>query len=227
MALSQFPFLVMAGNIGSGKSTLTEKLGQHLGFRTHFESVQDNPYLEDFYTEMNRWSFPLQVYFLTHRFNTHRNILASKHGHIQDRSIYEDAFVFARALHEQGQMSTRDYKNYLQLFDSMVQLLDAPNLLIYLHRSVPKLVERIRLRGRDYEQEISEQYLEHLNKYYWEWFHSYNLGQTLFIETDDLDFLHNENHFNYLVERIMKALDDQGIQVGPRSSQNTPSQFQI
>lgn len=204
-------FVVVAGNIGSGKTTLTKKLSEHLGWKPHYESVQDNPYLADFYSDMSRWSFPLQVYFLNHRFNTHRIIEELPASSVQDRSIYEDANIFARALFEQGKLDERDYNNYRTLYDSMIQFLSPPTLMIFLRRSVPKLQERIKLRGRDYEQAIPEDYLSSLNKYYDEWYSSYNQGKSLIIDTDELDFLDNEEHFNRLVKRIWDSIDQKDM----------------
>lgn len=202
-------FVIVAGNIGSGKTTLTNKLSQRLAWKPYFESVQDNPYLSDFYANMKRWSFPLQVYFLNHRFNTHKNIELGSASSIQDRSIYEDANIFARALFEQGDLDARDYENYLELYQSMISYLNPPTLMIFLRRSVPKLVERIKLRGRDYEQAIPIDYLTKLNHYYDDWYENYNLGKSLVVDTDDLDFLENESHFDKLVTRIHDSIDQQ------------------
>lgn len=204
-------FVVVAGNIGSGKTTLTKKLSDKLGWKPHFESVQDNPYLSDFYKDMNRWSFPLQVYFLTHRFNTHKQIETIPASSVQDRSIYEDANIFARALYEQGSLDARDYNNYRNLYESMIQYLNPPTLMIFLRRSVPKLLERIKLRGRDYEQAIPVDYLTSLNDYYDEWYANYNLGKSLIVDTDELDFLDNEEHFNRLVKRIWDSIDQKDM----------------
>ena len=204
-------FVAVAGNIGSGKTTLTNKLSERLCWRPNFESVEDNPYLEDFYQDMLKWSFPLQVYFLNHRFNTHRTIESAPFSAIQDRSIYEDAHIFARALHEQGFMSSRDYTNYRTLYESMISFLNPPSLMIFLKRSVPKLFERIKLRGRDYEQKISIDYLDRLNDYYEEWYDSYDLGSSILIETDDLDFIENETHFDQLVKKIHDASAQQDL----------------
>jgi deoxyadenosine/deoxycytidine kinase len=204
-------FVVVAGNIGSGKSTLTKKLAERLNWKAFYESVSENPYLPDFYEDMNRWSFPLQIYFLTHRFNTHRFIESVNASAIQDRSIYEDANIFARALLEQGGMTSRDYETYKTLYKSMIEFLNAPTLMIFLKRSVPRLMERIRLRGRDYEQSISIDYLTRLNEYYDDWFEKYNLGKSLLIDTDDLDFLNNEEHFDKLIEKIYDSIDQQDM----------------
>jgi deoxyadenosine/deoxycytidine kinase len=204
-------FVVVAGNIGSGKTTLTKKLAERLNWRPHFESVSDNPYLADFYANMQRWSFPLQIYFLTHRFNTHKLIENSNASSIQDRSIYEDANIFARALFEQGDLDARDYENYRTLFESMVQYLNPPTLMIFLRRSTDKLVERIKLRGRDYEQAIPIDYLRKLNHYYEDWFTTYSAGKSLIVDTDELDFLENEEHFNRLVQKIHDSIDQQDM----------------
>lgn len=204
-------FVVVAGNIGSGKTTLTKKLSERLGWKPHFESVQDNPYLADFYADMSRWSFPLQVYFLNHRFNAHIEIEKSHASSIQDRSIYEDANIFARALYESGKLDKRDYQNYRSLFDSMIQYLNPPTLMIFLRRSVPKLQERIKQRGRDYEQSIPVDYLSSLNDYYDDWYANYNLGKSLIVDTDELDFLDNEEHFNRLVKRIWDSIDQKDM----------------
>lgn len=202
-------FVVVAGNIGSGKTTLTKKLSEKLGWKPHFESVQDNPYLADFYEDMQRWSFPLQVYFLNHRFNTHKLIENSNSSSIQDRSIYEDANIFAKSLFEQGDLDERDYENYCRLYESMIQYLSPPTLMVFLKRSVPKLQERIKMRGRDYEQAIPVDYLTKLNQYYNDWYENYDLGKSLIVDTDDLDFLENEEHFDKLVDRIYSSIDQQ------------------
>ena len=204
-------FVVVAGNIGSGKTTLTKKLSERLGWKPHFESVSDNPYLADFYKDMSRWSFPLQVYFLTHRFNTHKQIETSPASSVQDRSIYEDANIFARALYEQGNLDARDYENYRTLFESMIQYLSPPTLMIFLKRSVPKLQERIKQRGRDYEQAIPVEYLTSLNHYYDDWYANYNMGKSLIVDTDELDFLDNEEHFDRLVKRIWDSIDQKDM----------------
>ena len=202
-------FVVVAGNIGSGKTTLTKKLSERLAWKPYYESVQDNPYLADFYDSMSRWSFPLQVYFLTHRFNTHKMIEGGLGSSVQDRSIYEDANIFARALFEQGDLDKRDYENYRTLYESMIPYLSVPTLMIFLKRSVPKLQERIQMRGRDYEQAIPVDYLTKLNQYYDDWYENYDQGKSLIVDTDELDFLENEEHFDKLVKKIHDTIDQQ------------------
>jgi len=211
LAATNRMFVVVAGNIGCGKTTLTRKLSERLGWKPHFESVQDNPYLASFYEDMSRWAFPLQVYFLTHRFNTHKIIEESGASCVQDRSIYEDANIFARALYDQGTLDERDYQNYRTLYDTMTPYLNPPTLMIFLRRSVPKLLERIKQRGRDYEQSIPVDYLTRLNTYYDDWYANYNLGKSLIVDTDELDFLDNEEHFNRLVERIGDSIDQKDM----------------
>ena len=211
LSSSNSVFIVVAGNIGCGKTTLTKKLSERLTWKPYFESVSDNPYLSDFYGDMERWSFALQVYFLTHRFNTHKFIEETASSSIQDRSIYEDANIFARALFEQGDLDKRDYENYLNLYHSMIQYLHAPTLMIFLRRSVPKLVERIKMRGRDYEKAIPIDYLTKLNQYYDEWYDSYELGNSITVDTDDLDFLHNEDDFDRLVSKIHDSIDQKDM----------------
>ncbi len=211
LANGQQLFVVVAGNIGCGKTTLTKKLSERLGWKPHFESVSDNPYLADFYGDMARWAFPLQIYFLNNRFTTHKQIESSAASCVQDRSIYEDANIFARALHDQGTLDSRDYENYKTLYNSMTNYLNPPTLMIFLKRSVPKLLERIQLRGRDYEQSIPVDYLTRLNRYYDEWYDSYDLGKSLVVDTDELDFLDNEEHFNRLIQKIGDSIDQKDM----------------
>jgi deoxyadenosine/deoxycytidine kinase len=199
-------FLVLSGNIGSGKTTLTKKLAERLTLTPFFEAVQDNPYLEDFYRNMSQWSFPLQIFFLNHRFRTHKQIQEHNTRSIQDRSIYEDAHIFARALYDQKDMSKRDYENYLCLYESMQEYLRPPSLMIYLKRSVDRLHERIQMRNRDCERDLSPAYLERLNEYYQQWFDSYQLGPKVCIETDHKDYLLNQNHFESLCDKIEHSL---------------------
>lgn len=204
-------FITIAGNIGTGKTTLTKMLGDHYGWKPHFESVTDNPYLEDFYKDMARWSFPLQVFFLNHRFKVHRNVSLSNYSAIQDRSIYEDRHIFARNLFESGKMEERDYNNYLELYTEMAKLLPPPDLMIYLRKSVPKLVEQIKKRGRDFEQNIPVDYLNCLNKYYDDWIGNYNTGKLLVIDSNNLDFVANPTDFDFIAKQILEKIDQREL----------------
>ncbi len=186
-------------------------LSERFGWVAHFEAVSENPYLIDFYQDMSRWSFPLQIYFLNHRFKAHQKIAQGFNSSIQDRSIYEDANIFARNLYEQGNMEKRDYHNYLDLYRVMCEFLTPPDVVLYLRKSLPKLKQRIAQRGRDYEKGISDNYLSNLNLYYDEWMLNYNLGKKLIIESDDLDFLSNPNHFSLLTRQILETLDQQDL----------------
>jgi deoxyadenosine/deoxycytidine kinase len=211
-------FIAVAGNIGTGKTTLTQMLSQRFGWTAHFEAVTENPYLADFYEDMGRWSFPLQVYFLNHRFRAHQNVSQGSHSAIQDRSIYEDANIFARNLYEQGSMEERDYRNYLALYEAMCQFLNPPDLVIYLRKSLPKLKERITMRGRDYEKNIPDTYLSNLNRYYDEWMEGYQMGNKLIIDSDELDFLHKKEDFDFLTRRILQSLDQRDLFLESRAS---------
>ena len=196
-------FVAVAGNIGSGKSSLTTMLGNHFTWKPYFESVEDNPYLVDFYGDMKRWSFHLQIYFLSHRFTNHKQIVESPESVIQDRSIYEDAEIFARNLHEIGNMDKRDYENYVALYRVMTEYLRPPDLMIYLRASVDTLKKQILKRGRSYEQSIKPEYLEQLNRHYESWIKGYSLGPLLIVESDDLDFVQNEKDFEH-VQKLVK-----------------------
>ncbi len=200
-------FIAIAGNIGSGKTTLTQMLAEHYGWTPHYEVVVDNPYLSDFYSNMNRWSLQLQVFFLSKRFQAHQVITSASASGIQDRSVYEDAHIFARALHESGKMDERDYKNYFELYSTMTQFLTPPDLIVYVRRSVQVLKERIRERGRDYERDIPTAYLEHLNVCYDDWMESYRLGKKLVVHADSLDIKSNPEHFAYVVQSIENSLE--------------------
>ena len=188
--MSQKIFVAVAGNIGSGKSSLTKMLSLHYGWKSFYESVDDNPYLADFYKDMNRWSFNLQVYFLSKRFNDHKRIVEGTESVIQDRSIYEDAEIFAKNLHMIGRMDKRDYANYVELYKVMTQYLKPPDLLIFLDARIETLVKQISLRGRDYEQGIPRPYLEQLSAHYKEWMRNYKLGPLLEVPSDEIDFVH-------------------------------------
>lgn len=204
-------FITIAGNIGTGKTTLTRMLADHYGWKPHFESVADNPYLKDFYDDMSRWSFPLQIYFLNHRFKVHREVGGAPASSIQDRSIYEDCHIFARNLVESGKMEERDYLNYKDLYEQMIQHLTPPDLMIYLRKSLPKLTSQIKLRGRDFEQAIPEDYLASLNRYYEDWIGNYNTGPLLVIDSDELDFVSRPEDFDYIAKRILDKIDQREL----------------
>lgn len=194
--------VAIAGNIGSGKTTLAKNLGKHYHWDVQLESVEDNPYLADFYADMTRWSFHLQVYFLNSRFRQVAKIRASNGGTIQDRTIYEDAYIFAANLHKSKFISERDYQNYLELFKSMIDHVAPPDLLIYLKADIPKLVGNIQKRGRDYEELIRIEYLKNLNEHYEEWIGNYNLGKLLVIDVNNLDFVKNIEDYAYVLEKV-------------------------
>ena len=200
-------FCAVAGNIGSGKSTLTALLAERFAWRPYFEHVEGNPYLSDFYADMARWAFHLQVYFLSKRFQHHQEILASIESVIQDRTIYEDAEIFARNLHENGYIDRRDYDNYRELFDTMVQFLDPPDVLIYLRTSVPVLAERIRSRGRDYEQTIPVDYLAQLERHYEDWIARWELSPVLIVETDACNLVLEEAELASVADRVQRLLE--------------------
>ena len=194
--------IAVAGNIGSGKTTLTELLSKHYGWDAHYEDADDNPYLNDFYDEMQRWSFNLQIYFLNTRLNQILNIRKSGKTVIQDRTIYEDAYIFAPNLHSMGLMSTRDFENYFTLFNLMTSLIQPPDLLIYLRATVPTLVNQIQKRGRDYENSIRLDYLKRLNERYEAWIGAYNLGKLLIIDVDNLNFTEVKEDLSSIISKI-------------------------
>lgn len=204
-------FLAIAGNIGAGKTTLTKMLSEKYGWKAHFECVVDNPYLEDFYKDMSRWSFPIQIFFLNSRFKTHQEIAKGSNSAIQDRSIYEDANIFARNLFESGQMEKRDFHTYLDIYHEMCEHLAPPDLLIYLRKSLPKLQHNVSLRGRDYEAQIDPKYLEDLNRYYDEWIANFSLGKVLVIDSDDLDFVKYPSDFQKIGRLIFEQLDQKEL----------------
>jgi deoxyadenosine/deoxycytidine kinase len=194
--------IAIAGNIGAGKTTLTKLLSKHYKFEAHYEDVVENPYLDDFYSQMERWSFNLQVYFLNSRFRQILEIHNSKKHIIQDRTIYEDAHIFAPNLHAMGLMTHRDFQNYSSLFNLMESLVKGPDLLIYLRSSIPNLVEQIHKRGREYENSISIDYLSRLNERYEAWIQQYDKGKLLIIDVNDLNFVDNPEDLGFVVEQI-------------------------
>ena len=198
--------IAIAGNIGAGKTTLTKLLAKHYKFNKQLEDVVKNPYLDDFYNHMERWSFNLQIYFLNSRFKQLVSIDNSKENVIQDRTIYEDANIFAPNLHAMGLMTNRDFENYRSLFDLMEENVAAPDLLIYLRSSIPNLVSQIHKRGREYENSISIEYLSRLNERYEAWIHNYKKGSLLVIDIDDLDFVENKEDLKEIISLIDKKM---------------------
>lgn len=194
--------VAIAGNIGAGKTTLTKLLAKHYNWEPHFESVDKNPYLDDFYGEMERWSFNLQVFFLNSRFRQVLELRKSGKKIIQDRTIYEDAHIFAPNLHAMGLMTNRDFSNYASLFELMENLVTPPDLLIYLRADISTLVRQIHKRGRDYENSISIDYLSRLNERYEAWISKYTKGKLLIIDVDDLDFVKNKEDLGFIIDRI-------------------------
>jgi deoxyadenosine/deoxycytidine kinase len=194
--------IAIAGNIGSGKTTLTELLAKQYNWLPHYENVDDNPYLTDFYDDMHRWSFNLQIYFLKNRFQQVIEIRQSKQTIVQDRTIYEDACIFAPNLHTMGLMSSRDFETYLSLFKIMTSVIQPPDLLIYLRASVPALVNQIQKRGRKYESTIRLDYLQRLNERYEAWAETYKLGKILIIDVDNYNFVDQPEHLSYVMDKI-------------------------
>ena len=194
--------VAIAGNIGSGKTTLTRLLAKHYKWKPHFEDVEDNPYLDDFYNSMERWSFNLQIYFLNSRFRQILEIRESGKNIVQDRTIYEDAYIFAPNLHAMGLMTNRDFKNYKSLFDLMESVTEGPDLLIYLRSSIPNLVKQIHKRGRDYENSISIEYLSRLNDRYEAWITTYDKGNVIILDVDHLDFVDDPEHLGQVISKI-------------------------
>jgi deoxyadenosine/deoxycytidine kinase len=198
--------IVVAGNIGVGKTSLTERIGSRLGWRSGYESVTDNPYLADFYGDMRTWSFHLQVFFLGHRAEQYMEAARDSRSAILDRSIFEDFHIFARALHHMGDLAERDYLAYRRLFEIVVDGLPRPNLLIYLKAPVNVLMDRIRRRARNIETGISPEYLSLLDSFYDDWLGAFDMCPVLTIRTDDLDYVHQQNHLDTVVERIQDKL---------------------
>ncbi|SEN98046.1 Deoxyadenosine/deoxycytidine kinase [bacterium A37T11] len=199
--------IAIVGNIGAGKTTLTELLAKHLGYEPQYEAVEDNPYLEDFYNDMKRWSFNLQIYFLNSRFRHSISLQHKDKNIIQDRTIYEDAYIFADNLHDMGLMTSRDFENYSSIFESVISYIKPPDLLIYLRASVPTLVNNIQLRGREYEIGIRIDYLSKLNEKYEKWINNYKEGKLLIIEKDNLDFAHKPEDLGYILQLIDRELN--------------------
>lgn len=194
--------IAISGNIGSGKTTLAEKLSKHYGWAPLFESVDKNPYLKDFYQDMTRWAFHLQIYFLNSRFRQVNDIRISGKTTIQDRTIYEDAYIFAANLHKSGNITDRDYESYLAIFNSMIDFVQPPDLLIYLRSDIPKLVRQIQKRGREYEYAMRLDYLKNLNEHYENWISNYKAGKLMIVNVNDLDFVERIEDFSFIVNRI-------------------------
>ncbi len=194
--------IAIAGNIGSGKTSLTEILSRHYNWTAHYETMDGNPYINDFYQDMSRWAFNLQVYFLQNRFNQVNEIRRNGAKVVQDRTIYEDAYIFAANLHDMGLMSMRDYDNYMSLFSLMVSYIQPPDLLIYLRASVPTLVRQIQKRGRAYETSIRLDYLQRLNERYEAWIDSYTLGRKLIVDVDKNDFIDNADSLRSILDKV-------------------------
>lgn len=199
-------FIAIAGNIGVGKSTLTRMLGERMSWQPFYEAVDDNPYLADFYQDMQRWSFHSQIYFLSRRLRHHRQLLEYPDTVIQDRSVYEDAEIFARNLHTQRNMSDRDYSSYRELYEVMISFLPPPDLVIYLRATVPTLQGRIRQRGRAFELDIASDYLEQLNSLYEDWIAGFSLCPVLTVPADDLDFVSQSTHLDLILEKVNHQL---------------------
>jgi deoxyadenosine/deoxycytidine kinase len=200
--------IAICGNIGCGKTTLAAKLAKHYGWTALLESVEDNPYLRDFYKDMTRWAFHVQIFFLNSRFSQINQIRASESITVQDRTIYEDAYIFAANLYKSGHMHERDYRTYQDVFESMIGFVQPPDLLIYLRADIPKLVHQIQKRARDYEEAIRLDYLKNLNKHYETWIGQYKLGRLLIIDVNKLDFVENVEDFSLIVNKIDLELNN-------------------
>jgi len=194
--------IAICGNIGSGKTTLAAKLAKHYGWQALLESVDDNPYLRDFYKDMSRWAFHVQIFFLNSRFKQVNQIRSSERVTVQDRTIYEDAYIFAANLYRSGHIQERDYQSYLDVFNSMIRFVQPPDLLIYLRADIPKLVQQIQKRGRDYEDAIRLDYLKNLNTRYEDWIGNYKLGRLLVIDVNNLDFVQRVDDFATIVAKV-------------------------
>lgn len=201
-------YLVLAGNIGAGKSTLVELLSQRLGFIPHYEPVTENPFLEDFYSDMRRWAFHSQMFFLANRARSHRELSDDSHSVVQDRSLYEDAEVFARNLHRQGAMNDREWATYQEMYKTLVSILPAPDLVVYIRASVGTLKARIAKRGREFESRIPDSYLEGLNQLYEEWIQSFAASPILVVPGDRLDFVEDTKALDAIVKTVGERLKD-------------------
>ena len=199
-------FVAVAGNIGVGKSTLVALLCQHLDWQPFYEPVADNPYLADFYANMSAWSFHSQIFFLTHRLRAHRQLLDHPTSVLQDRTVYEDAEIFAENLYRQGLIHPRDYRTYRELYEVLTDFLPPPDLVLYLRASVPTLLSRISHRGRDYERQITFDYLSQINALYEEWIARFSLCPVLTVPSDDLDYVANSRHLNLIAEKVQEKL---------------------
>jgi deoxyadenosine/deoxycytidine kinase len=207
MTITSKKFVAIAGNVGVGKSTLTHLLADRLGWEPFYEAVDDNPYLADFYRDMRTWSFHSQIYFLSRRLRHHRQLLDHPKSVVQDRSVYEDAEIFACNLYKQGNMAERDYRSYRELYETLTQFLPPPDLVIYLRASVETLLKRIRMRGRDFEQDIDPNYLRQLNTLYEDWIARFTLSPVLIVPADDLDFVANGAHLDLIIEKMREKLE--------------------
>lgn len=199
-------FVAVAGNIGVGKTTLVENLCRHLGWTPFFEPEAENPYLADFYQDMQAWAFHSQIFFLTSRLRAHKNLLSHDGNVVQDRTVYEDAEIFAHNLYLRGQIGERDYHTYQELYQVLVEFLPPPDLVLYIRASVPTLLDRIRKRGRDYEEEIEPEYLQQLNCLYEQWIEDFQLCPVLTIPGDDLDFVANGAHMELIIRKVQEKL---------------------
>ena len=198
----QIKHVAIAGNIGAGKTTLCRQLERHMGWEGHYEAAEENPYLSDFYEDMKRWSFNLQIFFLNSRYQQILKILRGNKTVVQDRTIFEDAYIFAPNLHDMGLMSTRDFQNYFQLFKTMSSQVQPPDLLIYLRASIPTLVSHIHSRGREYEGNMSLDYLKRLNERYETWIENYKAGKLLIINSDEIDFENRQEDLGLVLNMV-------------------------
>ena len=207
MTIASKKFLAIAGNVGVGKSTLTGLIAEKLGWQPFYEAVDDNPYLADFYQDMRTWSFHSQIFFLSRRLLHHHQLVEHPNSVVQDRSVYEDAEIFAKNLYRQSNISERDYRTYRELYETMTRFLPAPDLVIYLRAGVDTLLDRIQKRGREFEQDIDPKYLEQLNQLYEDWNTSFTLSPVLIVPSDDLDFVSNGTHLDLIIRKVREKLE--------------------